>query len=290
MNRADYVRQVVEVTDYIYDHLDSELDLFRLAEVAHLSPFHWHRVYQAMCGESAAVTVRRLRLHRAAGYLAATGMSVREVAARSGFGSAEAFSRSFRGAYGMPPASYRESGQHADFRVAGPDPTLGPHPVELRSVGERVVAASMHTGSFMDIGRAFARARHGLTSAGIETGALVAVYYDDPEAVPEQQLRSAAGIEIGTGDVTVPDGLERMTLPAGEYAVLTYRGPYASMHAAYSWLYGQWLPASGRAPGDHPVVEAYLNDPVDTPPHELVTEILLLLEPLGAEPLGRSAS
>lgn len=279
MNRADYVRQIVDVTDYIYDHLDSELDLFRLAEVAHLSPFHWHRVYRAMCGESAAVTVRRLRLHRAAGYLADSEMPVREVASRSGFGSVEAFSRSFRDTYGMPPAKYRGSGQHTRYRDSGPDLTLHSHPVELRAMGERVVAASPHLGSFMDIGRAFARAQHELTSVGHEGGGMIAVYYDDPEAVPEPQLRSAAGIEIGSDDTRLPEGLDRIVLPAGEYAVLTYRGPYASMHAAYTWLYGQWLPASGRVPGDPPVIEGYLNDPVDTPPHALVTEIFLLLEP-----------
>jgi AraC family transcriptional regulator len=276
MNRAHYTRQLVDVSDYIYDHLDDEIDLFRLAEIAHLSSYHWHRVYHAMSGETAASTVRRLRLQRAAGYLADTTMPVREVARRSGFASTEVFSRSFREAYGIPPARFRATGDHTLYRATadGPAARLPAHPVGLRRIEQRVIAASPHRGAFVDIGRAFTRAREGI---GASAGGMVAVYYDDPDGAPEPELRSAAGIEIAADD-PVPSQLERIVLPAGEYAVLAYRGPYASMRSAYTWFYGSWLPQSGRVPADHPVVERYLNDPAVTPPGELRTDISVLLE------------
>jgi len=69
-HRARYEARLNRVLDHIYDHLDEPLDIDRLAEIACLSPYHWHRIYQAMHGETVASTVRRLRLHRAAGYLA----------------------------------------------------------------------------------------------------------------------------------------------------------------------------------------------------------------------------
>ena len=275
MNRADYARQFVDVSDFIYDHLDEQLELFRLAEVAHLSPFHWHRVYRAMSGETAADTVRRLRLQRAAGYLADTTMPVREVAARAGFASTEVFSRTFRAAYGMPPAQYRRTGDHAHYRAAPSTPAseLPAHPVGVRRVGQRVIAASAHRGAYVDIGRAFTRVREGVATPG----SMIAVYLDDPEAAPEAELRSAAGIEIAA-DAPVCAPFERIVLPSGEYAVLSYRGPYASMRSAYTWFYGSWLPQSGRVPADHPVVEEYLNDPAGTPPSDLRTDIMVLLE------------
>ncbi|SDZ29052.1 AraC family transcriptional regulator [Herbiconiux ginsengi] len=308
MNRADYVRQVVAVSDFIYEHLDEDLDLNRLAEVAHVSPFHWHRIYRAMCGETAAATVRRLRLQRAADYLAGTTLTVREVAARSGFASTEVFSRSFSAAYGMPPAQYRSVGAHVQFRagtgVPGPTAASGPtaddpgepsagsetravaaaaqpaaagrHPVAIRGIEARVVATSPHRGSYLDIGRVFTRVRQELAVGGVE-GRMLAVYYDDPDATDAHELRSAAGVVVAA-DHAVPPSLELLELPAGEYAVLSYRGPYASMHAAYTWLYGSWLPSSGRTPGDQPVVEEYLTDPATTAPGELRTDILLLLE------------
>ncbi|MGF6808564.1 transcriptional regulator GlxA family with amidase domain [Paraburkholderia sp. Clong3] len=71
--------------DHIYDHLDEPLDIGRLAEIACLSPYHWHRIYQAMYGETVATTVRRLRLHRAAGFLASSSMPIAQIAERSGY-------------------------------------------------------------------------------------------------------------------------------------------------------------------------------------------------------------
>jgi len=60
--------------------------------------------------------------------------------------------------------------------------------------------------------------------------------------------------------------------------VLRYTGPYASMPAAYRWLFGPWLLASGEVLRDLPVVEEYLNSPVDTPAGDLATDIWLPLE------------
>lgn len=58
---AEYGERMDRVTAYVFDHLDDALDLNRLAEVACLSPYHWHRIYHAMRGETIAATVRRLR-------------------------------------------------------------------------------------------------------------------------------------------------------------------------------------------------------------------------------------
>jgi AraC-like DNA-binding protein len=41
---ASYEDRLNRVTAYLYEHLDETLDLEKLAEVAALSPYHWHRV------------------------------------------------------------------------------------------------------------------------------------------------------------------------------------------------------------------------------------------------------
>lgn len=277
MIATDYQRQLDAVTEYIYTHLDEELDLGRLADVACMSPFHWHRVYRGLRGETAAETVRRLRLHRAAGYLVETDWPVRVVADKSGFSNLQSFTRIFKSYYGVPPASYRSTGVHTEFRAPGAD-QLPDHPVEVRDTPSLVLASSPHRGSFLDIGRAFGRVQSAVadlpaTGEGLR---MVAIYYDDPELTTERELRSRAGFVIGEHDPT-PAGLERVTIPGGRHAVLRYRGPYAAMHAAYQWLYGTWLPGSGARPGAHPVFEDYVTDPVVTDPGDLLTDICLPL-------------
>ena len=124
----------------------------------------------------------------------------------------------------------------------------------------------------MDIGRAFSRVRDRVGSGSL----MVAIYEDDPDAVPPADLRSAAGTVVDPGTKIPHDLAERM-VPAGRYAIMRYIGPYSSMHAAYRWLYGQWLPSSGEEPRDHPIIEEYLTDPATTPPVDAVTDILLPL-------------
>ncbi len=109
---TNYEERLGRVTAYIHDHLDEELDLNRLAEVACLSPHHWHRIYHAIHGETIAATVKRLRLHRAAGYLANSAMTIEEIAARSGYKNLQSFTRIFGSVYGLPPAQYRRNGSH----------------------------------------------------------------------------------------------------------------------------------------------------------------------------------
>ncbi len=95
---------------------------------------------------------------------------------------------------------------------------------------------------------------------------------DDPDIVPAESLRSIACIsDDGTMPVEAP--LQRRLLDGGDYAVLRHKGPYADMHKAYQWLFGEWLPQSGRQLRDSVMFEDYLNNPRDVPPTELLTEI-----------------
>lgn len=282
MNRphgwTDYQERLGRVTAYIHDHLAEELDLDRLAEVAHLSPYHWHRVWHALQGETIAATVRRLRLHRGSGYLANTDLAVEQVARKCGYPNARSFTRAFRAAYGMSPSDYRERGSHAVFRLGRSDPMAAGYAVEVRFVPQVRLAGLDHRGSYMLVGKAFEAAFARLAAQGLARPDTrwLAMYFDDPFAVPEAQLASRAGLSLPDGAQAQPP-LLTFTLGGCHCAVLRHRGPYATMRAAYQWLYGQWLVDAGRELADQPVFEEYLNNPRDTAPNELLTDIFLPL-------------
>ncbi|MDR7307250.1 AraC family transcriptional regulator [Rhodoferax saidenbachensis] len=235
MNRShswtDYQDRLSRVTAYIHDHLAEDLGLDQLAEVAHLSPYHWHRVYHALNGETIAATIRRLRLHRASGYLANTQLLVAQVARKCGYPNVQSFTRAFGAAYGMGPTQYRAQGGHVVFRQGLAQAAAAGYAVDIRFV----------------------------------------------PAVPEAQLRSWAGLSV-PADASAAAPLQPMTLGGCTCAVLRHRGPYATMGAAYQWLYGQWLVQSGHAALDQPVFEEYLNNPRDTAPADLLTDIYLPLQ------------
>jgi len=64
-----------------------------------------------------------------------------------------------------------------------------------------------------------------------------AVFFDDPDLVPVETLRSRACSAVAAGLPLAPP-LEEMVLRGGLYARLRYCGPYADMKGAYRWLLG----------------------------------------------------
>lgn len=270
-----YEDRINRVTAYIYAHLDEPLDLDRLADVAAMSPWHWHRVYSAMRGETAAAAVRRLRLMRAANELANTGDPVEMIARRSGYDNVQSFTRIFAEAYGMPPARYRREGSHTAFNPAQSGAPTPHYDVEVRHIQAVTIATEPHAGDYMNIGMAFDRLFGRLGAAGLidQNTRMLGVYSDDPSAKPVDELRSMAAATLSSP----PPDLSVTATRTGDYAVLRHRGPYADMRAEYNWLFGTWLPQSGREIADAPVLEEYLNSPRDTAPPELLTVLYLPL-------------
>ncbi len=64
MHHSRYEARILRVLAHIDADPDGDLSLDRLAEVAVMARFYWHRVYVAMTGETAAQTIRRRRLIR----------------------------------------------------------------------------------------------------------------------------------------------------------------------------------------------------------------------------------
>ena len=275
---TDYQTRLSQVMAYIHDHLSEPLDLDRLAEVAHLSPYHWHRIYHALQGETLAATVLRLRLQRGSGYLAQSTRTVADIARRCGYPNAQSFTRAFRQVYGKSPRAWRDSTSRTPFEAVPPATVAGTWPVDIREVPQLTVAGIDHRGSYMRIGQAFEASRIHMAAQDLMTPDTrwLAVYFDDPFAVPEAQLHSRAGLSLAPG-AAAKAPLVTFTLGGGPCAVLRFRGPYATMRAAYHWLYGSWLMNSGYAPADLPVFEEYLNNPRDTAPADLLTDIFLPL-------------
>ena len=152
------------------------------------------------------------------------------------------------------------------------------HEVEIRDLPSHHIVGLPHTGPYMTIGVSFDRlyawaSKQGLISPDTRC---FAIYYDDPESVKPEELRSFAGLMLDRN--VVEDGAVRVVdIPGGRHAVVRHQGPYAELGAVYRWLYGEWLPVSGRQLRDALMFEDYLNNPRDTAPTGLLSDIYMPL-------------
>jgi transcriptional regulator GlxA family with amidase domain len=99
--------QVGQVTAHMQAHLASRLDQSVLARVAGLSPSRLQAVFREVTGYPPLDYLRRLRVEAARRLLADHGLSVKEIAARTGFRDTSHFSKVFRRIDGLAPAHYR---------------------------------------------------------------------------------------------------------------------------------------------------------------------------------------
>jgi AraC family transcriptional regulator len=141
--QESYQARLDRVVDHIYAHLDEDIRPEGLAQIACLLPYHWHRIYVAMRGETVSATIRRLRLLRAADRLANSDLSIGTIAERAGYGGADSFGRAFREAYGKSPADYRAGGSHAAFKAAAEAEDHLGFPVVVETLPPRAAPASL---------------------------------------------------------------------------------------------------------------------------------------------------
>jgi AraC family transcriptional regulator len=278
-----YRQRILRVQLFIQEHLGEELPLDRLARIAHFSPFHFHRVFRGLVGEGVGEYVRRLRLESAAVALKTTRRSVIRVALDAGYETHEAFSRAFRQLYGVSPSQFRSGRQprHSP-NPEGPTVTtdLTTREVRIETVPPRRVAFLRHVGPYGEASSTFDRLMAWAGPRGLlgPRTLVLGICHDDPDVTAADKLRMDCCVTVddratAEGEVSV------QTLPGGECAVLTHVGPYAQLGESYRWLFGVWLPASGREPGNAPAFEVYHGSPRDTPPEQLRTDIHLPLQP-----------
>ena len=104
----DHSDCIKNVKLYIREHINEPLRRDVLAEVAGFSIPHFHRVFTAQTGESAASYIRRVRLERAGRKLRMGAVDITEVALAAGYDTHAAFGKAFKQQFGLSPSEFRE--------------------------------------------------------------------------------------------------------------------------------------------------------------------------------------
>lgn len=316
-SRREYERRINRVIDYVQAHLDDDLTLERLAEVAAFSPFHFHRVFAAITGETLSDFIRRVRIERAAGALISLPeTSVLDIALRYGFSSAATFARVFKAHFGMSATQWRSGGAE-QWRKAGakrkskPDPDRNPGQsvrknrkapvkrighrrpasferiamrVEIREIPPYRIAYMRHFGPYGTKGAITAlwtNLWRWIRSRDLlQPGMLtVGIGHDAPGIVAQDKLRYDAGLIVGN-DFKPDRAVDIANLPGGKYAVALFQGPATVITEAWGRLYTAWLPGSGYQPEDRPRLELRRDHELRLPAGHFRCELCLPIGPL----------
>jgi AraC family transcriptional regulator len=297
----EYIRRLNAVVLYATRHLEEDLSLERLAREACFSPYHFHRLFTSLTGETPADFIKRLRVEKAANMLwQQPSLSVTAIGLACGFSSPAVFSRSFRDVLGSSPTAWRLSKNRKTLRKNSKAKPLKapylsaanqkqskrafPMDVKIKELPALHVAylANMEGYSEEKIARAWetlcgwAGPRNLLGPGTILAG----VSFDNPDITPADRCRYFACVAIPP-DTQTGGEIGAMDIPGGRHAVFSFNGRKKDIARAYSDLYGIWLPSSGYQPAECPSYEIYRTTPDSRPDGVFTMDICLPIELLG---------
>ncbi|WP_428311633.1 AraC family transcriptional regulator [Hydrocarboniphaga sp.] len=258
---------------------DTPPTLDEMARAAAPSPFHFHRIYRALLGETVAQTGARLRMSRAVHLLMEPSRPITAVAMSTGFATPQAFARAFRGFTGYSPSQAR----YADPQQFGAvlDPPLDaqgqPAPLAVRVVSlepfevRTLRHVGDHAGLFEVYDRLFGWA--GEQDLLDRLRGLFGLPIDDPRDVPVFRFDAALAICGATPDA---EGIGRSQLGGGRYLVARLQVSWEDgLEPLLDRLYLHALLRSGLAPGERPLHYEYLNHPEHMPEGDGQTDLYL---------------
>ncbi|WP_332476287.1 AraC family transcriptional regulator [Leptospira ainlahdjerensis] len=276
------------VWDHIQKKIGEPIGLNQLAFLSNFSPWHFHRIFSKLQGESVQEHIRRLRLEKAAYELKISNYPILEIAMEAGYKSNEAFTKAFRKVFAQTPKEFRNQTRrrkYSDWKVSET-----PEGIDLREIYKKEIAP---------IKIVYVR-RHGSyeeypgpkpDSSEVKTlldflysndssennHQWIGVSQDDPEITVSEKIRFDLGVTIGSEEFLKTENLGKQTITGGKYCVIRHRGDYEKLPKVYSFLLNHWALDQKMILRNSPPFEVYL-DPFQKKFKNRVTDIYIPIQ------------
>jgi AraC family transcriptional regulator len=293
-----YEERVNCVMEYIECNLSSTLNLTKLAEIAHFSPYHFHRVFHSITGKTIQNFIIQKRLSATIyRLLYSPRMTITEIAHDCGFLSPVNFTRSFKSFYKISPTGYRNQVQRKR-----PIPDINNQLTKLFNIEcnkeyEELIDTTniddMYIASIRNVGlskffynqnikNSFKKLYIWAKSRGLinDQTRVLGVILDNPEIIP---LRRCCYLSC----ITVPPGIKpdgkigiRKLLSGGKYAVCSFirtsKGFREKFFKLTDYVYGYWMVNNGYLPDEKPFLEIYRS----SKKNEVLMDFYIPIKPL----------
>lgn len=275
----DWVNRLNAALDPMEEQMEGSLEIEAIAQVAHVSPYHFQRLFHMLTGMTVAEYVRKRKLTLAAKELASAGSKVIDVALKYGYDSPESFAKAFRLLHGLVPSQARAPGVHlkAFPRLSFHLSLRGDQEMEYRieamepfTVVGKVMELSCRANEHALLIPEFWAACHldgtidRLGSLALDPNffGIVLDMKPEPETITYMiACRSHATLQA--------EGLEVREIPAATWAIFPVVGPVPqALQSTFQRVFQEWFPATGYQIAPGPEMEVYPPGDLSAPTYQ----------------------
>ena len=300
--RKEHIARINNAILYIETHLSEKLMLNDIAEKAHFSAFHFHRIFSLVVGETVNNFITRKRIEKAAGLLIHQKETpITEISELLGFSSLSSFSRGFKKFYGVSPVEFKELSPNKFSKICKTESKKGQvlvsfeqyicninnsikwfkmnAKVTVQQVEELQLAYISHKGEMEKIGGVFNRLIQWATPKGLmnqENLRLLTIYHDSPKITSPDNIRSSVAIALNS-PISVDGEVSFKKVKPGKCIVSRFEMTPNEFQQAWESNF-VWMSENGYKKSDQDPFEIFYNNCLDHPENKFIVDLCIPIQ------------
>jgi len=297
--QIDHQIRINRVFEYIDDNLDADLCLATIADIAYFSPFHFHRVFKAITGETLNEYITRRRVEKAALDLLHKNITLSDVYLKYGFADNSTFTRTFKKFYGVSPTEFRKQNPNRFSKIRQLDSKNGQtYPdndqyicafnnlknwiqmntkIEIREVQQMELACVPAIGH-NNIATAYQKLMRWAVPLGLlnEHTKMITVYHDSFKVTEPDKVRTEACMVLN--QPVKPTGEVKLAcIERGKFIVGSFEIVMDDFEKAWTGMF-IWMNENGYKKADRNIFELYHNNFNDHPEKKAIVDFYVPIE------------
>ncbi|MFW2591595.1 AraC family transcriptional regulator [Aliarcobacter butzleri] len=243
-----------DVMNYIYEYIDTDINIDELCLTLKISKFHLHRIFKEEFGKNIYESIKSIRLQKAANLLITNKYStITDISKMTGYSSQTSFLRSFKQRFLMTPKEWKNGGYKEYSNKIVEKISTNSQTIDFSNIEPSIVKMPeikgyyiRHKGYDKSIKKTWQKLQTWIYTNDIKEYKQMALHHDNPIITPLEDCQYIAIVVLEDKEKASLDFLlPSLIIPKGIYAKFSLSGKYGDVIKLIQWVYHTWLIKSG---------------------------------------------
>ncbi|PRX53954.1 AraC family transcriptional regulator [Flagellimonas meridianipacifica] len=297
--QADYRNRINRVFKFIDQNLESDLSLNTVSEIAFFSPFHFHRVFKFVTGETLNGYVTRKRIEKSATELLHKNGTTTEIAHKFGFSDNSSYSRTFKKYFGVSPTEFKKQNPNRHSKIRQLESKNGQEypdyekyicvinnlknwikmnaKIEIKEMPKMDLAFVSSIGP-QNLEMAYGKLMQWATPKGLinDQTKMITVYHDSFKVTEADKVRMSASVLLDK-PIETEGEIGLTTIESGKFIVGSFEIGLNEFEKSWTGLF-VWMNENGYKKVDREPFEIYHNNFNEHPQRKAIVDFCIPIE------------